>query len=245
MPNSENDQNSQANWIRTLSVAELEERTKTVLKLGGKQILVLRSGGKIFACNNRCPHEGFPLAEGTLSEGCILTCNWHSWRFNLEDGNTLVGGDALRLYPHEIRDGEIWLDLSDPPREAARSKALIGMREAFDEHDYERIARELTRFVRADGDPLDALAVALEWAMHGLEFGTTHAHAAAPDWLALRTAIGVDDAIDKLIPGAGLYAPLCAPKTRTANASSTATMGASYLVGADELSGLILSPPAY
>ncbi|MDH3743019.1 MAG: Rieske 2Fe-2S domain-containing protein [Hyphomicrobiales bacterium] len=193
-------QQTQAKWQKAISLAELEERSKAIVKLDGKQILVLLSAGRIYAFNNRCPHEGFPLAEGTLSEGCILTCNWHSWRFNLEDGETLVGGDTLRHYPHDIRDGDIWLDVSDPPPEALRARALAGLREAFDEHDYERIARELARFERADGDPLDALTHALEWAMDGLEFGTTHAQAAAPDWLALRSAIASDDAAERLIP---------------------------------------------
>ena len=200
MPHSDRNKNAPVNWTRAFSLAELGERSKAVVKLSGKQILLMQSGGKIYACNNRCPHEGFPLAEGTLSDGCILTCNWHSWRFNLEDGETLVGGDALRCYPHEIREGEVWLDLSDPPPEAVRDTALAGLREAFNEHDYERIARELARFQRAEGDLLEALTHALEWAMHGLEFGTTHAQAAAPDWLALRSSIDSESPVERLIP---------------------------------------------
>ena len=127
-------------WTEALASSELDDKPK-VVKLGARQIAIFRSGDRIYACNNRCPHEGFPLAEGTLSDDCILTCNWHSWRFNLDDGETLVGGDALRHYPHEIRDGDIWLDLADPAPEELREKALTGLREAFDEHDYERIAR--------------------------------------------------------------------------------------------------------
>ena len=187
-------------WTKAMTLSELDAAGKAVVKLDGKQILLIKSGEKIYACNNRCPHEGFPLAEGTMSEGCILTCNWHSWRFNLDDGETLVGGDALRHYPYDIRDGEIWLDLADPPPEVVRAKALAGLREAFDEHDYERIARELARFERAEGDPLEALSLALNWAMDGLEFGTTHAQAAAPDWLSLRTRMKTSDPIEHLIP---------------------------------------------
>jgi nitrite reductase/ring-hydroxylating ferredoxin subunit len=200
MPDAVKRQHTEANWQKAISLAELEVCSKAVVKLDGKQILLLLSEGRIYACNNRCPHEGFPLAEGTLSEGCLLTCNWHSWRFNLADGETLVGGDVLRHYPHDIRHGHIWLEVSDPPPNVYRARALAGLREAFDEHDYERIARELARFERADGDPFTALTYALKWAMDGLEFGTTHAQAAAPDWLALRSAIASKDPTEKLIP---------------------------------------------
>ena len=200
MVNSNGSAGKGSNWQRAISVAELEGKSKAIVKLGGKQILLLHSNGRIYACNNRCPHEGFPLAEGTISDGCILTCNWHSWRFNLEDGETLVGGDHLRHYPFEERDGDIWLDVADPPPEEVRAKAMTGLREAFDEHDYERIARELARYQRADGDPLEALIKALKWAVDGLEFGTTHAQAAAPDWLALRASLTNGDDNDRLIP---------------------------------------------
>ncbi len=187
-------------WAKAISLSDLKNKTKAVVKLSGKQILLVHSGEKIYALNNRCPHEGFPLAEGTLSDGCILTCNWHAWRFNLEDGEAKVGGDAVRLYPLEVRSGDIWLDIADPLPQETRKKAMVGMREAFDEHDYERIARELARYQRAKGNPRDALILALQWAMDGLEFGTTHAHAAAPDWLALTRFIDPQDHIENLIP---------------------------------------------
>lgn len=189
-----------AKWRKAISLAALEARSKTVVKLDGKQILVLLSDGVVYACNNRCPHEGFPLSEGTLSDGCVLTCNWHSWRFDLDSGETLAGGDALRLYPHEIRDGEVWLDISDPGPEALRARALSGLREAFDTHDYERIARELVRFQRAGGEADAALTEAFAWAVDGLETGTSHAHAAAPDWLRLRADLPADRPTERLIP---------------------------------------------
>ncbi|MEM7426108.1 MAG: Rieske (2Fe-2S) protein [Pseudomonadota bacterium] len=187
-------------WRNAMPLSELEGRTRAVVKVEGKQILLLHSGGNIYAFNNRCPHEGFPLSEGTVSDDCILTCNWHSWRFNLDSGETLVGGDALRHYPHEVREGNIWLDVADPPPEEIQGKALAGLREAFEEHDYERIARELARYEQSGGDPLVALTEALGWAAEGLEFGTSHAQAAAPDWLTLRAGLATDDPSERLIP---------------------------------------------
>ena len=61
------------------------------------------------------PHEGYPLREGNLDDRCILTCNWHNWKFDLQSGRNLYGGEGLRTYPVEIRGGEVWIDLADPP----------------------------------------------------------------------------------------------------------------------------------
>ena len=53
----------------------------------------------------------------------MLTCNWHNWKFDLATGEALVGRDPVRTYPVELRDGEIFVDLTDPPAEVQRSSA--------------------------------------------------------------------------------------------------------------------------
>ena len=55
-------------WEKAISLAKLEKSSKAVVKLSGKQILLIKAGSAVYALNNRCPHEGFPLSEGTLSD---------------------------------------------------------------------------------------------------------------------------------------------------------------------------------
>lgn len=194
------DGQGQGEWVSAISVADLSARGKSVVKLNGKQILIWKIGEAIRACANRCPHEGFPLSEGSMSEDCVLTCNWHNWKFDLTSGETLLGGDTVRLFPVQIENGMVLLDVSDPPVEAIRGKALNGLSEAFEDHDYSRIARELARYERADGDPVDALKHAFGLARDRLEYGTTHAQAGAADWLALRDMSKPTGSAERLIP---------------------------------------------
>jgi nitrite reductase/ring-hydroxylating ferredoxin subunit len=68
---------------------------------------------KIYAVDNRCPHMGFPLNQGTVKDG-ILTCHWHHARFDLMNGGTFDqwAGDVTS-FPVEIRNGnEVWIDIS-------------------------------------------------------------------------------------------------------------------------------------
>jgi nitrite reductase/ring-hydroxylating ferredoxin subunit len=193
-----------------IAVAELDKlraRRVMVVKHGKKQIALFAVGPEVYACNNRCPHEGYPLSEGTLSQDagsqhCLLTCNWHNWKFDLESGETLIGSDNLRRYPVRLADGKVWLDLTDPPAEARAAKALAGLRDAFDRHDrfreYEHMARELARYMKAGGEPLEALRQAIHWAHDRLEYGTSHAVAAAADWLTLRDWKAQDDPVANL-----------------------------------------------
>ena len=92
-------------FVRAGSYSELSKKGSDLVRLEGKQIVLFNGPKGVFACNNRCPHEGYPLKEGKLTDGCILTCNWHNWKFDLESGETLVGGDKLRRYPVRIEGG--------------------------------------------------------------------------------------------------------------------------------------------
>jgi nitrite reductase/ring-hydroxylating ferredoxin subunit len=187
-------------WIDALPVSELETAGKAIFRHDGRQILVLRTERGIFACTNRCPHEGYPLSEGVLSDGCVLTCNWHNWKFDLASGETLVGGDNLRRFPVRLEAGRILLDLSPPDPASRRGEVLAALTKAMEDVDQQRLVRETARLMRLDGDPADAIRHAIDWVSDRLEFGTTHALAGAPDWLVLFDSpdIGPDEKLAAL-----------------------------------------------
>jgi len=172
--------------VEAASAAELRAKGRMIVKITGKQVALFDGPKGVFACNNRCPHEGYPLVEGSLADGCVLTCNWHNWKFDLESGETLVGGDRLRRYPVRIEGDRVLVDVTDPPAAQTQERALASLKDAFPRHEYDRMAREIARLEKAGGSAETAIAAAVEWTHENLEFGTTHAHLAAPDWLALR-----------------------------------------------------------
>ena len=179
------------NWIRAIDVETLERKGRAILRHEGRQIALFATPQGVRACNNRCPHEGYPLSEGTLGPGCVLTCNWHNWKFDLAGGANLDRGEGLRVYPLRIQDGAVWLDVTDPPAEIRRGKVMASLEGAFRDEDYERIARDLARLARL-GDPVEALAAAVGWSWERLEYGWTHAYAGMADWLRLYDEMAPD-----------------------------------------------------
>ena len=180
-------------WVEVATLADFAERDRRIVKVGRKQIALFKvaggeAGDRFYACNNRCPHEGYPLVEGSLTEpegSCVLTCNWHNWKFDLDSGETLTGGDRLRRYP-VLQDGErLLVDVTDPPAEARQAQALENLRDSFRKNEVDRMAREIARLTAAGGDPLDAVRNTIAWTHDRFEDGMTHAAGAAPDWLAL------------------------------------------------------------
>jgi len=176
--------------VDAASAAELRAKGRMVVKIAGKQIALFDGPKGIFACNNRCPHEGYPLVEGSLAEGCVLTCNWHNWKFDLATGDTLVGGDRLRRYPVTVQGDRVLIDVTDPAPAETQERALASLKDSFRRYEYDRMAREIARLEKAGGRPETAVAAAIDWTHDKLEYGTTHAHLAAPDWLTLRDDYG-------------------------------------------------------
>jgi nitrite reductase/ring-hydroxylating ferredoxin subunit len=101
--------------VRAASLSELREAGTLVVALGGHTLCLLADGDTVHAVDNRCPHMGFPLHRGTIADG-ILTCHWHHARFDLCSGGTFdQWADDLRRFPVEIRDDDVYVDVT--PRE--------------------------------------------------------------------------------------------------------------------------------
>jgi nitrite reductase/ring-hydroxylating ferredoxin subunit len=180
---------SVAEWTRAVELDRLRPSRPIAVKLHGKHVALFLHQGEVLACNNRCPHEGYPLVEGALDADCVLTCNWHNWKFDLKTGATLYGGDNLRIYPAKVEDGAVWLDTRDPPAAARIEKALGHLDQAMAEYDTARIARELARLAKAGAAPAVAPVRVIHATHERLRDGMTHAYAAAEAWLRLRDTL--------------------------------------------------------
>ncbi|HEY9840338.1 MAG TPA: Rieske 2Fe-2S domain-containing protein, partial [Candidatus Obscuribacterales bacterium] len=174
------------NWHEVTSLENLKIKGRKLFRLGPAQIAVFMVGERVYAIDNRCPHEGYPLMQGDIdSARCTLTCHWHNWKFDLQQGDALVGQDAVRTYPTRVVEGKVEIDLRPADPEKLKLERLKALQAAFNERQYGRVARELARMHYQGLDPLDALRAAITWASPLLEFGSTHAHAAMADWLTL------------------------------------------------------------
>lgn len=178
-----------------MALDALTAKGKVLVRLDGRQVLLIAGDGQVYACTNRCPHEGYPLSEGTVTQGCVLTCNWHNWKFDLATGETLGGGDRLRRFPVKVADGEIWVDLAPEDPVERRGRIFQALEAALDDEDLDRLVREAARLALLGDEPAAAVTAAIAWSAERQEFGTTHAVAAAPDWLALHDdpATGPDE----------------------------------------------------
>ncbi len=119
--------NKDLKWYLVADTHELPDgRVKTVT--AGKHALALTHiDGEYTAMDNRCPHQGGPLGEGSIEIGsdgqCWLRCPWHGWDFDPKTGISPGGHDdtGQTLYPVEVRGEGIYVGMEV---EAPRTKTV-------------------------------------------------------------------------------------------------------------------------
>ncbi|MCB9592528.1 MAG: ferric reductase-like transmembrane domain-containing protein [Sandaracinaceae bacterium] len=62
-----------------------DTRALPVVNPRGERIALVRWEGKVAALHGVCAHQGGPLYEGKVIDGC-LTCPWHGWQYKPGDG---------------------------------------------------------------------------------------------------------------------------------------------------------------
>ena len=73
-------------WLRVGAVQDIpENRARIVEPAGAERIAVFRFDGQVAAVSNVCRHQGGPLGEGRVIDGCI-TCPWHGYQYRPDDG---------------------------------------------------------------------------------------------------------------------------------------------------------------
>jgi nitrite reductase/ring-hydroxylating ferredoxin subunit len=116
--------------LRAASLEQLREAGRLVVALNGHTVCLLAEGDEVYAVDNRCPHMGFPLHRGTVSDG-ILTCHWHHARFDLCSGGTFdQWADDLRRFAVEVEGDDVFVDLTpaEDPLGHQRQRLYDGLR---------------------------------------------------------------------------------------------------------------------
>jgi thiamine pyrophosphate-dependent acetolactate synthase large subunit-like protein/nitrite reductase/ring-hydroxylating ferredoxin subunit len=111
-------------WFQVAQTGDLPEgRVKTVTP-GNRSVCLSHFNGQWAAMDNRCPHQGGPLGEGSIERGadgqCWIRCPWHGWDFDPLTGKPPGGHEdsGQTMYPIEIRNGAVFVGLEPEPEHA-------------------------------------------------------------------------------------------------------------------------------
>jgi cell fate regulator YaaT (PSP1 superfamily)/nitrite reductase/ring-hydroxylating ferredoxin subunit len=98
-------------FVRVCSITDLPMNSGREFEVKGILVAFFNVDGTVHAVQSDCPHQGGPLADGTL-EGTTVTCPWHQWKFDVATGAALsVSGSTLKRFEVRIEGYDVLVKL--------------------------------------------------------------------------------------------------------------------------------------
>ncbi|RNC80008.1 MAG: thiamine pyrophosphate-binding protein [Balneola sp.] len=114
-------------WHKVLDNKEdLPEGRVMTVTAGHKGICLTHFERTYSALDNKCPHQGGPLGEGSIENG-MLRCPWHGWDYHPCTGNSPGGfDDGVDAYAIKEEGGAIYVGLEpEKPHETTISDVMV------------------------------------------------------------------------------------------------------------------------
>ncbi len=120
-------------WHKTVADDQLKEGKPLGARAGTRAVFLTRSGGRICAMGGKCSHYGGPLEKGRL-QGQVITCPWHTARFDVRSGQVQAPPalDDLAQYETKVEAGDVYVrkvpaeKLSRPHGKDDRTVLILG-----------------------------------------------------------------------------------------------------------------------
>jgi thiamine pyrophosphate-dependent acetolactate synthase large subunit-like protein/nitrite reductase/ring-hydroxylating ferredoxin subunit len=112
---------AELDWHKVAELDELAEGRVKSATAGTRTIALVHFDGQYTAMDNRCPHQGGPLGEGSIEKGvddkCWLRCPWHGWDFDPLTGAPPGGHEdtGQQTYPVEVREDGVHVGVPREP----------------------------------------------------------------------------------------------------------------------------------
>jgi DMSO/TMAO reductase YedYZ heme-binding membrane subunit/nitrite reductase/ring-hydroxylating ferredoxin subunit len=115
----------QEGFVYVCPVNEIENSRAKIFCIDKERIAIYRHEEKLFAVHNVCKHQGGPLGEGKILDGCI-TCPWHGYQYLPNNGQSPPPfKEKVSTYDVKIMDNKVWLNPAPFAEGTERPGAVI------------------------------------------------------------------------------------------------------------------------
>ncbi len=99
-------------FINVATVDEIPPGDSKLVEIGFTGIALFNLDGEIYAIEDMCTHDGGPLVEGTVGNGCEVKCPRHGARFDIRTGAALSfpAFEPTRTFAVRIEGNQVWVE---------------------------------------------------------------------------------------------------------------------------------------
>jgi nitrite reductase/ring-hydroxylating ferredoxin subunit len=167
------------------NIADFPVDSLRMVRIGDRRVCLVHTATGVHAIDNACPHEGYGLTQGSLA-GDVLTCQWHNWKFRVDDGTCVLGEEDVTSHHVAVADdGTISITLTAADPMAAVPKLVSSLRRGIERDYIGQVSRDVVRLLQADANPGELVWEAIAYGAPRADFGWGHSVASATDCLAM------------------------------------------------------------
>lgn len=97
-------------WVKVATTDDLDDNGLCSVEAGGREIVLVQADDGVYALDDCCSHQDYPLSEGEVEDG-TLECALHGARFDVKTGKalSLPAIKPVATYEVEVRDSDIYV----------------------------------------------------------------------------------------------------------------------------------------
>lgn len=115
----------QNGFVYVCNASDIEDSRAKIFCIDKERIAVYKHGNKLYAVHNVCKHQGGPLGEGKILDGCI-TCPWHGYQYLPHNGQSPPPfKEKVSTYDVKVIQGKVWLNPVPYPEGTERPGSVI------------------------------------------------------------------------------------------------------------------------
>ena len=99
-------------YVRVAAVEDIPAGERLLVEFDGIRIAVFNLDGSYYAIEDLCTHDGGPLVEGEILDGCQVECPRHGARFDIRTGEALSmpAFEPTPAYEVRVEDSQIFVE---------------------------------------------------------------------------------------------------------------------------------------
>ena len=101
-----------SDFIKVATVDEIPVNESKLVEVDDVRVALFNLDGKIYAIEDICTHDGGPLVEGEIVNGCQVICPRHGARFDIRTGKALSfpAFEPTNTYAVRVEGQDVWIE---------------------------------------------------------------------------------------------------------------------------------------
>ena len=99
-------------FVKVATLGEIPVGGSKLIEVNYVRVALFNLDGEIHAIEDVCTHDGGPLVEGTVVNGCEVACPRHGARFDIRNGEALrfPAFEATNTYAVQVNGDDVLVE---------------------------------------------------------------------------------------------------------------------------------------